>query len=66
MKCPRCKGKGRIPGAKDLLKLRTNRGWSQKRAAIELGISQSYLCEIETGKNPVPMYLIEAYNQIEL
>jgi len=40
--------------ASDWRLARRKRGWSQQKAAAELGVSQSYLSMLETGKRPLP------------
>src|SRR5713226_599798 len=40
--------------ASDWRLARHKRGWSQQKAAAELGVSQSYLSMLETGERPLP------------
>src|SRR5690348_16632088 len=45
-----------------LRELRARRGISQKRAAVELGISASLLNLLENGKRPAPEEFIRKYS----
>ena len=49
----------------ELLKIiRTVNGFSQIRAAESLGISKSYLSEIESGKKKVSLDILEKYKEV--
>jgi len=48
--------------AEALRLLRTFHKTSQSKLAIELGISKSYLCEIESGKKKVTLELLNQYS----
>jgi transcriptional regulator with XRE-family HTH domain len=44
----------------DLRKLRTSRGWSQRKAADELGFSRAYLSAVENSKRSVSLKMMAA------
>jgi transcriptional regulator with XRE-family HTH domain len=44
--------------------LRQFHGYKQSELAFKLGISKSYLSEIESGKKPVSLELLDYYSQI--
>jgi transcriptional regulator with XRE-family HTH domain len=48
--------------AEALRLLRTYHKTSQSRLATELGVSKSYLCEIESGKKKVTLELLNQYS----
>jgi transcriptional regulator with XRE-family HTH domain len=44
----------------DVRALREKRGWLQRQAAEELGISRSYLSAVENGKRGISLYMMNA------
>jgi transcriptional regulator with XRE-family HTH domain len=48
---------------KRLRKLRKERGWTQVRLAVELGIDRSYICDMERGKKNVCLPTMEVLAQ---
>ena len=52
MKCPYCKGTGNVDAtiASRALAARQEKGWTQQKAANEIGIGRSQLANIEGGR----------------
>ena len=43
----------------DLRRYRKAKGFTQAQLALYLGVGQTYISDMETGRRPVPAYIIE-------
>lgn len=64
MKCPKCGGTGDIPDYAFLLRKRIKSGISQTKAAKIMGISNTYLSELENGRRDWNARLLAKFKRI--
>jgi len=62
IECERCAGKGYLPTREWLKEQREKLGFSLRQTAVITGISASYLCLLENGKNPWTAALVARFD----